>query len=228
MVGSIKWNWDYRRVGQGIPTPVLFLLCLLTLFQLVLPDPSARREKKKNNPLSPHWIFMLLWQLSLCQCCPGSKAAEEGFPRKNNAGGAEEADVHYLYWQKVKNNPTPSPQKSTLIIKTQQIYCLDSFWNLSKYRCVAQKCMAWFTVERHSSDSFQENRGSFVAAVIGPDVVGEPGEASALSKPTSCLLRVCLRKSSHSNHIRCSNRSDIMYGEAGVHRAQATFFIITV
>lgn len=39
----------------------------------------------------------------------GSKAVMEDFPRKNNTGGAEGADVHYLYWQKLKNSPTPAP-----------------------------------------------------------------------------------------------------------------------
>lgn len=38
-----------------------------------------------------------------------SKAVMEDFPRKNNTGGAEGADVHYLYWQKLKNSPAPAP-----------------------------------------------------------------------------------------------------------------------
>lgn len=138
--------------------------------------PSSRKRAKK--PLPFHSIFMLLRQLSLCQDSPGSKAVVEDFPRKNNTGGAEGADVHYLYWQKLKNNPAPYPRKSTLIIKTQQIYYFDSFWYLSNYSCVAQNCMAWFTVVVWKGTAVipsQENRGSFVPIVIGPDVVGEPG-----------------------------------------------------
>lgn len=88
----------------------------------------------------------------------------------------------------------------------------------------------WHDLQRKGTAAilFRENRGSFVAAVIGPDVVGERGEASALSKPTSCLLHVCLHKPSHSDHIGCSHCSDITYGEAGVCRAQATFLVIIV
>lgn len=147
----------------------------LSLPRVEVPDPAVGRGRK---PLPFHWIFMLLGQLSLGQCSPGSKAVVKGVPRKNNTGGAEGADVHYLYWQKLKNNLAPSPCKSTVIIKTQQIYCLDSFWYLSNYSCMAQDGMAWFTGvvwKGTAAIPSQENRGSFVPAVIGPAVVGEPG-----------------------------------------------------
>lgn len=73
------------------------------LLRAQLPDPAVGRGKK---PFPFHWVFMLLRQLSMCQ---GSKAGMEDFPRKNNTGRAEGADVHYLYWQKLKDSPAPAP-----------------------------------------------------------------------------------------------------------------------